>query len=432
MKKPKILIPFAIAILIIIVYSIQILFPEKHTRDYATVDSPDGKYTIHVYIEVWRGNDGIYDESLVGKLYFNTEDREPEEVYWISYWEEVENAINVEWIDNTTFKIGNLQESVLDYVSLQKKDFPPVDFTIPNGPVPGAEMATDGKKLYGFDIDCNLCSYNPDGTAMKQIIKSPKGIDGPLPYHELSYSNGWLYYMENDTIYRVKTDGTKKIKLYEEKNLLYKNDFYRIKKSLVIGDSLYYLQENKSKTILYCVDSSGRKLITTDLSSASTQIIAYQGCLYYFNNDELLTKHDPTNEKKENVVNFRMKSILAIVNGTVYYLDDKNHVCEYNLQKKEKKTLSQNINGEVQSVVQWHNFLIIDVGIKVNISELVCFDTITKKGYRVERTPMESYIFLEAHPVNDGIYLKYCSSVSKLYFEDGKVIIKPLEIPVAY
>lgn len=83
----------------------------------------------------------------------------------------------------------------------QQGALPDVDYSIPNRSVMGSDyMVTDGKKLFFLESD-GIVSYNHDTTGKKQIIKNPR--ESGLNYHELSYSNGWLYYVATDGIYII-------------------------------------------------------------------------------------------------------------------------------------------------------------------------------------------------------------------------------------
>lgn len=174
----------------------------------------------------------------------------------------------------------------------QQGVLPEVDYSIPNAPVMGSKMVSDGKRLFFIMDGYGLVSCNPDGTDVKQLLKQ----QAPN-YHELSYSNGWLYFVAPDGIYKMKTDGKDKMKIYSEKDLVYGEDLCSVDVSLAVGDSLYYGKDG----ILNCLDNNGDRRIAKEFNPCYPQypyMTSYKGSVYYFGGkDWLLMKYNPSSLK---------------------------------------------------------------------------------------------------------------------------------------
>lgn len=75
----------------------------------AEAASPDGTYTVRAY----RSNEGVtVSYAILGELIFNKENRKSRKIYW-QYREE--KAV-IEWVDDDTVKINNIQLEVPDEV----------------------------------------------------------------------------------------------------------------------------------------------------------------------------------------------------------------------------------------------------------------------------------------------------------------------------
>ena len=282
-------------------------------------------------------------------------------------------------------------------------------------------MVTDGKKLFFIMDGYGLISCNSDGTDIKQLLKQ----QAPN-YHELSYSNGWLYYVAPDGIYKMKTDGKQKTKLTSEKGLVHDEDICDVDVSLMVGDSLYYCIGQS----LYCVDNNGERLIEKGFLAFYSQygyFTSYEDNVYYFGIGGFLMKYDPTKAKSEKVLSSGIKSLSAVANDTLYYVDDNDNICLYNLKTKKKETLPEKLRTTPYSVIQFHNYLIYFNRVENfdYVAEITALDLKTNKKYNLATIPA-STMYVDVYPANDCVYIKNFETVSKLYFMDGDVIIEPM------
>lgn len=128
-------------------------------------------------------------------------------------------------------------------------------------------------------------------------------------------------------------------------------------------------------------------------------------------------KYDPSKRKSENVLNFKIKSVIAIVNGIIYYEDKDYNICLFDLKTKHKEKLTEKLDAVPYTVTQFHNYLIF-VGMGNETSGLVCFDIIAKKRFFLKCFPAEVY------PADDCLYMQDGNDVIKLTINDGKAVFK--------
>lgn len=127
-------------------------------------------------------------------------------------------------------------------------------------------------------------------------------------------------------------------------------------------------------------------------------------------------------------MNFDIKSLSAVINDTLYYIDANDNICLYNLETKQKETLSEKLETTPYSIIQFHNYLLYFNRVQNSdyVAEITALDLKTNKKYDLATIPA-STMYVDAYPANDCIYIRNFGTVSKLYFKEGNAIIEQID-----
>lgn len=174
--------------------------------------------------------------------------------------------------------------------------------------------------------------YEPDGGSklLRYNIdtKSSETIVPGMFSRVCNIIDGWIYYDDYDGLYRVKTDGTNKMKLLD-------NDVYY---SHIDSCGIYYLKLESDLTIegYYKVnlDGTDSKMLINDLVSESPFEV-YKDYIYYHQEDGMYrVKKDGTDKKK--IINQSIQEF-KIIDDHIYYKsqgDLYSAVCDGEEQEK--------------------------------------------------------------------------------------------------
>jgi len=319
----------------------------------------------------------------------------------------------------------------------QQGALPPVDYSIPNRPVKGSGIATDGESLFLItDDDCGIIFSNTDGTDMK-LIKEEKSLPFGV-YYDISYCNGWLYYFSEDGIYRIRPNGESNTRLFKD-DIIVPNDkeegeISKAVCSVVEDGLLYYLYYDieHDELDLFSNDGKERQLIIEDIpfidGGPSPKYLLYNENIYYINDKGLLIKHNIQEKRSETCIYIGATNFYAINDGMLYYMstDGQHNICAYDLLTKQKQRFPITVDGYIESVAQFHNYLIFFSYIDLDNYYIVTgLDINTQKTYKLGK--IEDTCNLSICTTKDCVFIRDLNSVYRLYFKDGSAIIEPLE-----
>lgn len=300
----------------------------------------------------------------------------------------------------------------------QQGALPEVDYSIPNAPMRGASIIVYEDKLlmesYGYKgiISCNL-----NGKDAK-ILDSGQKLD--TLFSQLSQSNGWIYYELFDGIYKIKPNGDKKTKILDSSMMDADGESYRIGPSMAVGDSLYYAGYDKTtyRNSFYCINADGRKRLFDGISNLPMSFTIYKDIVYFSTRDGAIIRYALATGKIETILDDGF--CFSIVNEKLYYFDNENYLCVFDLKTKENVKLLEKIDDYIKYSIQFHNYLLYftDKGV-------LGFNINTKKMYDLGPYCTDNN---EICATNDGVYMVLDEGlVKKLYFKDGKVNVDPIE-----
>ena len=176
------------------------------------------------------------------------------------------------------------------------------------GAYPGASVAQCGnriafqtlKRVDEHTYESYLSFANPDGSnCVRTKIKDPSN---------LNYKDGWVYFVKNDSIYKVKTDGSGLKRIFKTKNSISGATEVFINELLLVENRLYFFENIESKNNVKCIfeyinlDGNGPEIIeqfehskigeNADLFDYLPSLFYDSGMLYYTNTDLVDSKFD--------------------------------------------------------------------------------------------------------------------------------------------
>ena len=185
-----------------------------------------------------------------------------------------------------------------------------------------------------------------DGTGREKLAK---GVD------YVQVKNDEIYYYDSikNGIYKMKLDGTDKVKIYSPKREVTMNFF-------VDREQIYFYKpfdKDGNKGKLYSMSLNGENIKKLNDKLSTLQIIsdADEEYLYYTNTDEQLYKVNKQNGKEMKITDQKISSIIVDENW-IYYLNVGKH---YHLYKM-KKNGAQNqllIEKEVSDINVLENWI---------------------------------------------------------------------------
>jgi hypothetical protein len=153
------------------------------------------------------------------------------------------------------------------------------------------------------------------------IVIIASSIIIPIMRHEIYTAGNWIYYInrsDGNKLYKIKTDGTLKIKLADEK----------CSETFISGDWVYYYNE----TAIYKIRTDGTHK-TKIINNNGTFINIEDDWIYYANEKDNLkiykVKTDGTNSTK---VNDDTSINIKVKDSWIYYSNDSDNGCLYKIK----------------------------------------------------------------------------------------------------
>lgn len=224
---------------------------------------------------------------------------------------------------------------------------------IPGNLVNGAFTATDGKYLYIKNtLNGAIYRYNPDGSGEKFICDYDA-------IHQLNVVGDWLYYLnDNHYIVKIRSDGS------GQKTVISTDKAYSL---IVVGDWIYYTVEYNDYSQGYCysiykirTDGTGKQGLEYYDSAKSLNIAG--DWLYYVNNKDnnciYKIRTDGTGRTKISSAQARN---INVIGNTIYFISYiPNEGSGYIMKMNTDGSNLVNLNAYANSFIATENSIYYD------------------------------------------------------------------------
>jgi hypothetical protein len=184
-----------------------------------------------------------------------------------------------------------------------------------------ANMIGNGYILYNEETDLLICTKSsPDDLIVCHLDGTDKCVLDNVAFGTVNYFDGWIYYMRQDGVWKVKPDGTEK-HLIIEKPL----DFFT--DQLFVYDNSVYLMRDYEETI-FSSDLEGKNEKSIDVPGLIMGFYYFDnGYLYYGSTDENneaynIVKYELSVGKAKKIIACEATGPLIVRNGMLYCINN--------------------------------------------------------------------------------------------------------------
>ena len=189
--------------------------------------------------------------------------------------------------------------------------------------------------IYYVSDHLNLVSVDKDFQNQIYIMENPSGSG----IGNLNLIGDWIYYTRGDELYRVRTNGNDREKLYDLGLLLDVN---------IVGDSIYFINFNDSSNI-YRMDINGQNLERfLDIPAMDIGIFNERLYFSYINDDRGYIESIELNGKDRRLEIETIANNLLMEDNYYYYIGEDYNLRRSDIDSKEEETL---IDDKVSSYI---------------------------------------------------------------------------------
>jgi hypothetical protein len=261
-------------------------------------------------------------------------------------------------------------------------------------PVTWQSSVVDTNSTGTYTFKGSVSGYEKAVVLNLEVVQRGNTLGNIANYGYIAESNGWLYFSDraNSGLYKVKKDGSDKVKLFDQ----YASNIN------IAGDYIYF-SDRESHLNKIKVDGTGLTKLSDDMTKSVTII----GNTIYYNSSNSFNKMKIDGTSIVQIVNHYV-NFATISNGWIYYIDMPNG--ETNLKKVKTDGTNDTF---IMNVKGFNSFIVYDDWIYYSKDALFRVKTDgsdnqlvnSKEAYNLN---MVNDWLIYKHNSGDGIYkLKY-------------------------